>query len=127
MYIRFDTAWSPPIGYYEKLFAFLIALDPSVQMDATYVEPGCCIVGTWDNGTDFQETWYDTYYCDELDCDIISDENNEDISDVQRDEYSNLITYSEAREQIIDSPDIEPIRKAELLTDIGQHLGIEDK
>lgn len=87
-------------------------------MDATYVEPGCCIVGTWDNGTDFQETWYDTYYCDELDCDIISDENNELISDVQRDDYSNLITLSDAIKQINSDEDFSPETKSELIQEI---------
>ena len=120
--ILFQTAWSPPIAYYEELFAFLLERDPSVQMDATYVEPGFAFCGTWDNGTDYPETWYSTHYCDEIDCDIISDEDNELISDIQRDDYSNLITLSEALEQIKDDPDIEQDRKEEILQELTEYF-----
>lgn len=47
--VRFDTAWSPPIGLYECLNA----LGYSVQ--AYYFEPGMCFAGEWIDGED-------TYY-----------------------------------------------------------------
>lgn len=47
--VRFDTAWSPPLGLYECLNA----LGYSVQ--AYYFEPGMCFAGEWIDGED-------TYY-----------------------------------------------------------------
>lgn len=44
--LSFDTAWSPPIGAYEKLVAL------GFEVRAHYYEPGMCFVGTWDNGDD---------------------------------------------------------------------------
>ena len=45
--LTFDSAWSPPIGAYEKLveqFGFSIR--------AMYYEPGMAFAGIWDNGDD---------------------------------------------------------------------------
>ena len=42
----FDTAWSPPIGIYEKLF------EDGFGVYATYYEPGCDFAGIWDDGDD---------------------------------------------------------------------------
>jgi len=42
----FDTAWSPPIGIYEKLF------EDGFEVYATYYEPGCDFAGIWDDGDD---------------------------------------------------------------------------
>ena len=44
--ITFDSAWSPPLGFYERL----VVLGFDVQ--ASYFEPGMGFAGTWDNGTD---------------------------------------------------------------------------
>ncbi len=44
--VRFDTAWSPPLGLYECLNA----LGYSVQ--AYYFEPGMCFAGEWEDGVD---------------------------------------------------------------------------
>ena len=44
--VRFDTAWSPPLGLYECLNA----LGYSVQ--AYYFEPGMCFAGEWIDGVD---------------------------------------------------------------------------
>ncbi len=123
-YASFDTAWSPPIEFYDKFWAWLIAKDPEATMMCTYYEPGCCIVGTYEDGTDYHETWYNTYYCDELDCDIISDESNELISDVQRDYYSNLITFSEAINQIKSDEDLSSETKAELISELEEYFEV---
>ena len=42
----FDSAWSPPVGLYEKL------VDLGYDVKATYWEPGMAYCGIWDNGTD---------------------------------------------------------------------------
>ena len=42
----FDSAWSPPVGLYEKL----VKLGYNVR--ATYWEPGMAFCGIWDNGYD---------------------------------------------------------------------------
>ena len=43
VHLRFETAWSPPIGWYEALNA----LDMTVE--AYYFEPGCAFCGQWSN------------------------------------------------------------------------------
>lgn len=42
----FDSAWSPPIGLYEKL------VELGYNVRATYWEPGMAYCGIWDNGND---------------------------------------------------------------------------
>jgi hypothetical protein len=42
----FDSAWSPPVGLYEKL------VDLGYDVKATYWEPGMSFCGIWDNGVD---------------------------------------------------------------------------
>lgn len=44
--IGFDSAWSPPIGAYEKLS------DMGFSIKAFYYEGGCGFCGIWDNGSD---------------------------------------------------------------------------
>jgi hypothetical protein len=44
--VSFNTAWSPPIQFYEKL----VELDYNLR--ATYFEPGMSYCGIWDNGVD---------------------------------------------------------------------------
>ena len=44
--LNFSTAWSPPIGVYEKM------LENNIGVEATYYEPGMCFVGSWKNGLD---------------------------------------------------------------------------
>ena len=42
----FDTAWSPPIGLYERLHTL------NYEVKAYYFEPGMVFCGTWVNGND---------------------------------------------------------------------------
>jgi hypothetical protein len=42
----FDSAWSPPIGAYEKL------QDMGFGVEAMYYEPGMAFAGKWDHGSD---------------------------------------------------------------------------
>ena len=53
--MTFDSAWSPPIGFYERL----VALGFDVQ--ASYFEPGMSFAGIWHNGADdsYEGNWND--------------------------------------------------------------------
>lgn len=42
----FDTAWSPPLGLYERL------VELGFKVEATYFEPGMAFTGRWINGDD---------------------------------------------------------------------------
>jgi len=42
----FDSAWSPPIGLYDKLVGL------GYDVKASYWEPGMAFCGIWDNGAD---------------------------------------------------------------------------
>jgi len=42
----FDSAWSPPIGLYDKL------VELGYDVKASYWEPGMAFCGIWDNGAD---------------------------------------------------------------------------
>ena len=53
----FDSAWSPPIGLYDKL------IELGYDVKATYWEPGMAFCGIWDNGAD--------HYCDYTSKDMI--------------------------------------------------------
>jgi len=44
--LGFDSAWSPPIGAYEKLMDF------GFTIRAMYYEPGMCYAGIWEDGND---------------------------------------------------------------------------
>lgn len=44
--IGFDTAWSPPIGWYERM------MDLGFEVDAYYYESGMGFCGHYDNGSD---------------------------------------------------------------------------
>ena len=53
--ITFDSAWSPPLGFYERL----VVLGFDVQ--ASYFEPGMSFAGIWHNGEDnfYEGDWSD--------------------------------------------------------------------
>jgi hypothetical protein len=44
--MSFDSAWSPPCAFYEKM------VDLGFSVRAYYYEPGMCFAGIWDNGDD---------------------------------------------------------------------------
>lgn len=51
----FDSAWSPPMGVYEKL------VDTDFAVKALYFEPGMGFAGIYDNGDDqFYQDWGDS-------------------------------------------------------------------
>ena len=45
--LSFDSAWSPPVGVYEKLIE-----DEDIDCGAYYYEPGVAFCGYWANGSD---------------------------------------------------------------------------
>ncbi len=53
--MSFDSAWSPPLGFYERL----VQLGFTVQ--ASYFEPGMSFAGIWHNGEDdyYEGDWHD--------------------------------------------------------------------
>lgn len=44
--VYFDSAWSPPIGFYDKI------LQQGFTVEAYYYEPGMAFVGKWSEGDD---------------------------------------------------------------------------
>ena len=46
IFMSFDTAWSPPIAFYEKL------CELGFSVEAMYYESGCAYCGTWEDGID---------------------------------------------------------------------------
>jgi hypothetical protein len=44
--LSFDTAWSPPIAFYEAL------IEQGFKVEAFYYEPGMAFCGIFDNGSD---------------------------------------------------------------------------
>ena len=50
--ISFETAWSPPISFYDELLDKMTAKGKDFSIYATYHEPGCCFMGVWSDGDD---------------------------------------------------------------------------
>jgi hypothetical protein len=46
LFLGFDSAWSPPIGAYEKL------VEQGFSIRAMYYEPGMAFAGIWEDGSD---------------------------------------------------------------------------
>lgn len=72
---NFDSAWSPPIGIYEKM------LDEGYTVVAYYYEPGMAFVGKWDNGYD--------------DCYELGGYNSKTVRDHIGDELDDMFCISE--------------------------------
>jgi len=56
--MSFDSAWSPPIAFYEKM------LDLGFEVRAYYYESGMCYAGIWEDGID---DYYDLSDCSNAD------------------------------------------------------------
>ena len=48
----FSSAWSPPIGAYERFIMNMSEKNLDVSVKAYYYEGGCDFMGCWDNGDD---------------------------------------------------------------------------
>lgn len=62
LHTSFDSAWSPPIGAYEKL------MDLGFTVSAFYYESGMCYAGMWEDGCD------DYYDLSEMDSQAVAEE-----------------------------------------------------
>ena len=53
--LSFDSAWSPPLGFYERLHTL------GFGIRASYFEPGMCFCGDWIDGMDnyYEGDWQD--------------------------------------------------------------------
>ena len=49
--VYFNTAWGPPIAWYDKM------VELGFELEATYNEPGCCFCGSYTN--EAGEDYYD--------------------------------------------------------------------
>lgn len=76
IYFGFDSAWSPPVGVYEKL------VEQGYTVLAQYYEPGMGYVGEWDNGCD--------------DCYDYSGYNSKTVRDLIGEELDELYGISES-------------------------------
>lgn len=84
----FDTAWSPPILFYEKL------AEQGFKIDAIYQESGIGFIGTWDNenGDDYYEYDFDNEdWRDEID--------NPILVDMLESEYESYLEYKQEEEE----------------------------
>lgn len=84
----FDTAWAPPIKFYEQL------AEQGFKIDATFMEAGMCFAGTWDNesGEDYYEYNFDNEnWRDEID--------NPIVKDMLESEYDNYLMWKEEEAQ----------------------------
>lgn len=53
--IRFDTAWSPPIEFYQKL-----EQNYGVEIKAFFYEPGMAFMGGYESGNEWDHPWPQT-------------------------------------------------------------------
>lgn len=64
--MSFDSAWSPPIGAYEKL------VDLGFSVRAYYYEGGMCFAGVWEDGIDDYYDLSDCRNADEMEAELPS-------------------------------------------------------
>lgn len=89
----FDTAWGPPIAFYEKL------KELGFEVDASYLETGMCFAGTWTN-----EDGDDCVEYDFSDEDWRDGIDNEDLLDILEQEYEMWKEWQEDEEEEEDEP-----------------------
>lgn len=56
----FDTAWSPPLGLYERLNVL------NYEVKAYYFEPGMCFAGEWKDGEHYEWAYDTSDFSDEV-------------------------------------------------------------
>lgn len=83
--LSFDTAWSPPINFYDKL------LELEFSVDAMYYEPGVAFCGNYYDGSD------ETYELSNL--------NSEDVREQIPTEIDEAFGISESMEEYEDQDD----------------------
>lgn len=56
----YETAWAPPTWFLDALYSFLIRRDKNSTLRNSYFEPGCGVLGIYENGSDFDLCYWDT-------------------------------------------------------------------
>lgn len=82
-FVSFDTAWGPPIEFFEKMAGL------GYTIDALYMESGMCFAGSWDNENGDECYEYD-FSDDNWDKDI-----PENVKDFLQVEYENYQMWME--------------------------------
>jgi hypothetical protein len=82
----FDSAWSPPIGFYDHM------IEQGWEIDATYHEPGMCFAGHYDNGED------NSYEYDFSDEDWRDGIDDQDVLYLLEDEYESWKEWQDEEE-----------------------------
>ena len=90
----FDTAWSAPIGFYEKL------TEQGFDVDATYIETGMCFAGSW--SSEGGEDHYDYDFEDENWRENIF---NPDVLEMLEGEYEAWLEWRQEDEEYDDDTD----------------------
>lgn len=78
---NFLTAWSPPIGLYNKM------IEMGFEITAYYFEPGCCFCGTYMNGSE----------------EIVDIKEQSDIPEEVRDTFDTDQYYQNDEEEVEDN------------------------
>ena len=63
--VSFDTAWSPPINFYDELLA------QGFEVQAEYFEPGVCFVGKYIDGVDDEYSFETADLLEEIPEDLV--------------------------------------------------------
>jgi len=88
--VWFDSAWAPPIGFYNHL------VEQGWSVDATYHEPGMTFAGHYEDGSD---------YCVEYDFtnpDWREGIDDSDVLELLEEEYENWLMWQEDEEEDIE-------------------------
>ena len=71
--IDFTSAWAPPENYMEYLQTLLLSIDDRTRITMYFEEPGCDLLGYWEDGNSYCDDRPITYYSSLLDKDVIGD------------------------------------------------------
>ena len=87
VFLSFDTAWGPAIGFYDKM------TELGFEIDATYLETGMCFAGHYTS----EDGDYSVEY-DFSNPDWREEIEDEDIRDMLENEYENWLEWQEEDE-----------------------------
>lgn len=98
--ITFTSAWAPPINYLDRLYQILKMVDDRTEMHIQYYEPGCWVLGEWQNGHENNYDAPDTYYSDILWEDIMNSGENPPDAWLAFNDPANYLTPTDAIDQL---------------------------
>lgn len=108
----FDTAWSPPIEWYDKI----IQHESVISIEADFYEPGCCILGhyTWSewSGCAEVEECTNRYYSDTFSTDVLAETPSDTYINMEWEEYLMLQEYIDKIQEEISEAESEDEIKA---------------